>query len=148
MTPEQLSLLYEESDQWWLVREKIEKFLPYIASGHTRDVFLLPGGKHVLKYPIGPAGIKANIQEAELSKEFPDVIARSRMFGVSAIQIALNDVQFKRVENEDFDTEERLLLMRAKHIFQGKRRAWADGVFLQYGIDSRGRKRIYDINSY
>jgi hypothetical protein len=151
LTPEQIAQLknpIEHSSHY--IDASMFDFLKCVGSGRHRMVFILPGGRHVIKVPCSSAGIKANRQEVQFSKTYPSLVARARMFGQSSVQLRLDDARFLDARNgyepmDSWTDEEQALYSCIEDLFANEGKSWMDHSILQYGY-RKGRPVVYDCN--
>lgn len=152
LTAAQLSLLkdpFQDDD----AIDMIEGFLQHIDSGRHRAAFMLPSGRTIIKVPLCREGVDANVQEARFSSIYPRLVARTRMFGHSALQVALNEPRFldSRVywgnaPKSSWTIEEQNLYWDMANVVLSDR--FTDEDVLQAGRNTKGRLVMYDCNEF
>jgi hypothetical protein len=131
--------------------------LKYLGEGRNRTVYLLPSQKHVVKIPHCQSGVWANIDEVMFSRLRPDIISRSRPYGMSIIQVRLSKITRKFSEYR-LNEEERLLVELARSDERLRKAFWINNINksykiafedgLQAGRKNNGQLVYFDFNGY
>ena len=158
LTEKQRALLsnpipYSKNFPVWNIIEMISEFLGYIECGRHRATFMLPSGRAVIKVPLCKSGVSANLQETQFSSTYPWLVARTRMFGQSALQVALDEAKFidgraiasHYVPQEQWTNDEKDLYWAQENIIL--KDGFVDRDILQAGRDTRGRLVLFDCNN-
>lgn len=121
----------------------------FLGGGNHRIVFAL-NESLVIKIPKNHIGVWANFEEFEHGRKRPDLVARSRFYGCSLVQVRVKSLGYlHRVD--DHLTEDMKNLFDNLESYEPRSRycgrGWRDYGILQAGFTNSGKLLAFDFNS-